>query len=169
MQKVSIWFCLPWPFPDTKINATFKGCRDCRFLYIHCKSCMYIHSMWLQQCLFCVQRRLRRDWQPTGGAVRSGAWWSSVRWEKRSQHTKMTRNETVSAPSESAVSVGIILHCGLSLMLCVQMDRNSQLCLSQFRGQHYWPSVSLSLMLCKVSHVSFSVAGRAGAPVPSEE
>ncbi len=89
--------------------------------------------------------------------------------EKPSQHTKMTRNETVSAPSESAVSVGIILHCGLSLMLCVQMDRNSQLCLSQFRGQHYWPSVSLSLMLCKVSHVSFSVAGRAGAPVPAEE
>ncbi len=83
MQKVSIWFCLPWPFPNKKMYANFKGCRDCRFLYIHCKSCMYIHSMWLQQCLFCVQRRLRRDWQLTGGAVRSGAWWSSVRWETK--------------------------------------------------------------------------------------
>jgi len=30
-------------------------------------------------CLFFVQRRLRRGWQPTGRAQRSGAWWSSVR------------------------------------------------------------------------------------------
>lgn len=89
---------MPWLFPNKK--KTFKGCRLCELMYMHCKI-MHVYALNLTTAVFVlcaeeIEKRLTA--YRRGSKIWRMLIFCQVR-EKQSQHTHiMTRNETVSAP-----------------------------------------------------------------------